>query len=50
MDERGYTVQYFEWVRMELHPEFAGTENAVLLGLLGEELLIRNGGEVELDD
>lgn len=35
---------------MELHPEFVGTENEVLLGLLGEELLIRNAGEVELDD
>jgi hypothetical protein len=50
VDERGFTVQYFERVRLELHPEFAGTENAVLLGLLGEELLIRNSGEVELDD
>lgn len=50
VDNRGFTVQYFERVRMELHPEFAGTENEVLLGLLGEELLTRNGGEVELDD
>lgn len=50
VDERGLTVQYFERVRMELHPEFAGTENEVLLGLLGEEQLRRNGGEVKLDD
>lgn len=49
-DERGLTVQHLERVRLELHPEFAGTENKVLLGLLGEEQLRRNGGEVELDD
>jgi enterochelin esterase-like enzyme len=31
-----YTVQYFERARFELHPEYAGTENEVLLGLLGQ--------------
>jgi hypothetical protein len=50
MDSTGLVVQYFERARLEYHPGFAGTENEVLLGLLGEELLIRNGGEVELDD
>ena len=33
--EDGLTVQYFERARFELHPEFAGTPNEVLLGLLG---------------
>ena len=34
-----YTVQYFERARMEYHPEFAGTEYAVLLGrLIGNQL------------
>jgi len=31
-------VQYFERNRFEYHPEFAGTQNEVLLGLLGVEL------------
>jgi hypothetical protein len=31
------TVQYFQRARFELHEEFAGTENEVLLGLLGSE-------------
>jgi hypothetical protein len=34
-DGKTYTVQYFERARFELHPEFAGTPNEVLLGLLG---------------
>jgi hypothetical protein len=32
------TVQYFERRRMELHPELAGTQYEVLLGLLGKAL------------
>lgn len=32
------SVQYFERRRMEYHQEFAGTSNAVLLGLLGRDL------------
>ena len=36
-DGKTYTVQYFERSRFELHPEFAGTPNEVLLGLLGSE-------------
>jgi hypothetical protein len=32
-----YPTQYFERARFEYHYEFAGTENAVLLGLLGRE-------------
>jgi hypothetical protein len=34
----GIVVQYFERARFEYHPLFAGTENEVLLGLLGVEL------------
>jgi hypothetical protein len=34
-DGKPYTVQYFERQRFEYHPEFAGTPNEVLLGLLG---------------
>jgi hypothetical protein len=37
-DGKTYTVQYFERNRFELHPEFAGSENEVLLGLLGNQL------------
>src|SRR5207253_6585789 len=36
-DGKQYTVQYFQRNRFELHPEFAGTPNEVLLGLLGVE-------------
>ncbi|MGH9175534.1 MAG: N-acetylmuramoyl-L-alanine amidase, partial [Vicinamibacterales bacterium] len=32
-----YLTQYFERARFELHPEFAGTEYAVQLGLVGVE-------------
>lgn len=35
-DGRVYQVQYFERNRFEYHPEFAGTTNEVLLGLLGK--------------
>ena len=38
IDGKEYTVQYFERNRFEHHPEFAGTNNEVLLGLLGVEL------------
>jgi hypothetical protein len=41
--ENGYLVQYFERNRFEYHPEFAGTRNEVLLGLLGLEVARRNG-------
>ncbi len=34
-DGKDYTVQYFERARFELHPEHAGTDYEVLLGLLG---------------
>ena len=40
-DKNGRTVQYFERVRLELHTENADSEYAVLLGLLGEELLMK---------
>jgi len=38
-DGKSYTVQYFERQRFELHPEFAGTPNEVLLGLLGTTMV-----------
>jgi hypothetical protein len=41
--EDGYRVQYFERNRFEYHPEFAGTPNDVLLGLLGVETAKRYG-------
>jgi hypothetical protein len=34
-DGKTYTVQYFERAVFEFHPEFAGTQNEVLLSLLG---------------
>jgi hypothetical protein len=37
-DGKDYLVQYFERNRFEHHPEFKGTTNEVLLGLLGVEL------------
>jgi type VII secretion-associated serine protease mycosin len=41
--ENGYKVQYFERNRFEYHPEYAGTKDEVLLGLLGVEVIKRNG-------
>lgn len=38
MTENGLTVQYFERNRFEYHPENAGTQYDVLLGLLGIDL------------
>lgn len=37
--EGGFTVQYFQRNRFELHPEQAGTPYEVQLGLLGREML-----------
>jgi spore germination protein YaaH len=42
-DGQSYTVQYFERARFEHHPEHAGTEYEVLLGLLGNEMLRERG-------
>lgn len=42
-DGRTYTVQYFERARFEHHPEHAGTQFEVLLGLLGNEMLRERG-------
>ncbi len=36
-DGKEYTVQYFERARFEYHPELAGTNSTVLLGLLGKQ-------------
>jgi hypothetical protein len=38
-----YWVQYFERNRFEYHPEFRGTRNEVLLGLLGVEIVRTKG-------
>jgi spore germination protein len=35
---KSFTVQYFERNRFEHHPEFAGTQYEVLLGLLGRQV------------
>jgi hypothetical protein len=43
-DSNGRLVQYFERARLEYHPELAGTEYTVLLGFLGEEAIVKNGG------
>ncbi len=37
VDNKPYTVQYFERNRFEFHPENAGTDFEVLLGLLGND-------------
>jgi hypothetical protein len=42
-DGKTYTVQYFERNRLEYHPENAGTNAEVLLGLLGAEYLKTQG-------
>jgi hypothetical protein len=36
-DGKDYIVQWFERARFEYHPEFAGTEAEILLGLLGSQ-------------
>src|SRR5262249_46270310 len=36
--ENGYLVQWTERQRLEYHPEYAGSDYEVLLGLLGREL------------
>ena len=41
--DTGRTVQYFERARFEYHPEHAGTQYEVLLGLLGNEELREKG-------
>lgn len=48
IDGKYYLVQYFERVRMEYHPEFAGTPNEVLFGLLGNQILIERNWLNEL--
>jgi hypothetical protein len=40
---RQYVVQYFERNRFEYHPENAGTQYEVLLGLLGRQQLVERG-------
>lgn len=38
-----YLVQYFERVRMEYHPDLAGTPYEVQFGLLGTEMMMEQG-------
>jgi hypothetical protein len=38
-----HIVQYFERNRFEYHPDYAGTEDEVMLGHLAREILIRRG-------
>ncbi|NWJ46795.1 MAG: exo-alpha-sialidase [Chloroflexi bacterium] len=40
-DGKIFTVQYFERARFEYHPEFAGSNYEVLLGLLGKQLTVQ---------
>jgi photosystem II stability/assembly factor-like uncharacterized protein len=40
---RVYLVQYFQNARLEFHPELAGTNNEVMLGLLGRQYLQQLG-------
>ncbi len=42
-DGKTYTVQYFERNRFEYHPDNAGTQYEVLLGLLGTQLCRQKG-------
>src|SRR5205085_1707844 len=42
-DGKPYLVQYFERNRFEYHPENAGTQYEVLLGLLGRQELVDRG-------
>lgn len=44
IDGQPYAIQYFERAVFELHPEFVGTENEVLLQLLGREAYERRYG------
>ena len=44
-DGKPYLVQYFERARLEYHPEYAGTDSEILLGLLGvQSYAARYGG------
>ena len=38
-----HTVQYFERNRFEYHPDYAGTDDEIMLGHLGREVLIWRG-------
>ena len=45
--EGGRLIQYFERARFEYHPEFAGTANEVLLGLLGQVVWQQRARDVQ---
>jgi hypothetical protein len=44
-DGRRYLTQYFERARFEWHPDYAGTDWEVQLGLLGAELVVERRAE-----
>ncbi|MBF6614464.1 MAG: hypothetical protein IVW55_15215 [Chloroflexi bacterium] len=44
IDGKQYLTQYFERARFEQHLEYKGTQNEVLLGLLGVEAIKARGG------
>lgn len=44
--QRYHTVQYFQRGRLELHPEHAGTEDEVQLGLLGRALYLNEAKSI----
>ncbi len=44
IDGKQYLTQYFERARFEQHPEYKGTANEVLLGLLGVEAIKARSG------
>ena len=48
--EGGRIVQYFERARFEYHPELAGSDAQVQLGLLGREMLAIQGMPGGIDD
>lgn len=44
-DGGSYLTQYFERARFEYHPEYIGTDDEVLLGLLGSETTVKRRNE-----
>jgi len=48
--ENGRIVQYFERARFEFHPELAGSDQQVQLGLVGREILALQGIPARIQD
>lgn len=52
LDREGRKIQYFEYTRLEHHPEYMGTPYEIQLGLLGEETIpdaARQSGSLSLN-